>query len=109
MLIRNIVDNAVRYSGRGGCVRVDTTREGAMARLVVTDQGPGVAPADRPALGQRFHRLAASGETGTGLGLSIVKRIAELHAATVRFDDGPGRRGLAVVVEFPADAARAGR
>lgn len=109
MLIRNIVDNAVRYSRRGGCVRVTTARDGPIARLVVTDEGPGVAPADRHALGQRFHRIAASGETGTGLGLSIVTRVAELHSATVRFEDGPAGRGLAVVVEFPAGAELAGQ
>ena len=108
MLVRNIVDNAVRYSRCGGCVRVDLGRHGAIARLVVTDEGPGIAPADRQALGRRFHRLGG-GEGGSGLGLSIVKRVAELHSATVRFEDGPAGRGLAVVVEFPADAALAGR
>jgi two-component system sensor histidine kinase QseC len=101
ILVRNLVDNAVRYSPAGASARVDVARAGAVARLVVTDQGPGVAPADRPALGQRFRRLGASRETGSGLGLSIVARIAELHRATVHFRDGPGGRGLCVVVEFP--------
>jgi two-component system sensor histidine kinase QseC len=99
ILARNLVDNAVRY---GGGARVDVVPGGATARLVVSDAGPGIAPADRAALGQRFQRLGASAETGAGLGLSIVRRIAELHGASVRFEDGPGGRGLSVVVEFPA-------
>jgi two-component system sensor histidine kinase QseC len=112
VLLRNVVDNAVRYSLPGGSARVDVVRDGTVARLVVTDEGPGVAPGDRQALGQRFHRLAGSRESGTGLGLSIVKRVAELHQAAVRFQDGPGGRGLCVVVELPgarpAPAGRAG-
>jgi two-component system sensor histidine kinase QseC len=101
ILVRNLADNAVRYTPPGGGAHVTVVGDGASARLVVTDEGPGVAPADRPALGQRFHRLAGAGETGAGLGLSIVRRIAELHGATVRFDEGRGGRGLSVVVEFP--------
>jgi two-component system sensor histidine kinase QseC len=102
ILTRNLVDNAVRYGGGGGSVRVEVVESASRARLVVSDQGPGIAPTDRPALGQRFHRLAGSGESGIGLGLSIVKRIADLHRASVRFEDGPGGRGLSVVVEFAA-------
>jgi two-component system sensor histidine kinase QseC len=102
VLVRNIVDNAVRYSAPGDAVDVDVVPDAAGVRLVVTDQGPGVPAADRPALGRRFSRLPGSRETGTGLGLSIVKRIAELHRATVEFRDGAGGRGLTVVVAFPA-------
>jgi two-component system sensor histidine kinase QseC len=101
ILIRNVVDNAVRYSAAGGSARVEVVREGAIGRLVVSDQGPGIAPADRAGLGQRFHRLPGSRESGTGLGLSIVERIADLHHGTVRFADGPGGRGLAVIVTLP--------
>jgi two-component system sensor histidine kinase QseC len=101
IMARNLVDNAVRYSRPGGSARVEVVRDGAGPRLVVSDQGPGIAPADRPALGQRFHRLASGGEAGAGLGLSIVRRIAELHGAAVHFEDGPGGRGLSVIVKFP--------
>ena len=101
MLARNVVDNAVRYSTPGGGVRVDVTGDRAMVRLTVTDEGPGIAPAERERLGQRFHRVAGSGQTGTGLGLSIVKRIADLHGGAVRFADGPGGRGLSVIIELP--------
>jgi two-component system sensor histidine kinase QseC len=101
ILVRNVADNAVRYSPAGGRARVDVVPDGAVARLIVTDEGPGVAPADRQALGQRFLRLAGSREAGTGLGLSIVARVAELHRAAVHFREGPGGRGFSVVVEFP--------
>lgn len=101
ILIRNLVDNAARYSPPGSSTRVDVVHDGTTARLAVTDQGPGIAAADRQTLGQRFHRLPGSRETGIGLGLSIVNRIAELHRAAVRFEDGPGGRGLCVIVEFP--------
>ena len=102
ILVRNLVDNAVRYGGPGA-VRVDVARDDRGARLVVTDEGPGVPAAERAALGQRFRRLAGSGQAGTGLGLSIVKRIAELHRASVCFADGPRGRGLSVTVEFPPE------
>ena len=101
VLVRNLADNAVRYSARGGAVHVAVVQDAAAVRLVVTDQGPGVPPAAREALGRRFYRVPGSGETGTGLGLSIVKRVAELHDATIEFRDGPDGRGLQVRVAFP--------
>jgi two-component system sensor histidine kinase QseC len=102
ILLRNVVDNAVRYSAPGGSIRVDVLQDSRTVRLVVTDQGPGVPVAHRQALGERFYRVPGSLEPGTGLGLSIVRRIAELHRADVQFRDGAGGRGLAVVVEFSA-------
>ena len=68
--------------------------------MTVADQGPGVAPDERAKLGQRFHRLVGSGIPGTGLGLSIAKRIAEIHGATISFDEAAAGRGLAVTVTF---------
>jgi two-component system sensor histidine kinase QseC len=102
ILIRNIVDNAVRHGVAGGTIRVDVLRDSGTVRLVVTDEGPGIPAAHRQALGERFYRVPGSQEPGTGLGLSIVRRIAQLHRAGVEFRDGPGGRGLSVVVEFPA-------
>ena len=100
VLLRNLVDNAVRYSPRDGRVKVDVLSSGEGARISVTDEGPGVAPDARARLGQRFFRVLGSGESGSGLGLSIVRRIAEIHSARLRFEEGEGGKGLRVVVQF---------
>ena len=97
VLLRNLLDNAVRYGPPGGTVRVEVSGP----RISVLDQGPGVPPQERAKLGQRFYRMLGSGEEGSGLGLSIVRRIAELHGARVSFDDGLSGRGLRVSVAFP--------
>lgn len=99
-LARNLVDNAVRYTPPGGSVRVrcHTAPEGAL--LEVIDTGPGIAPADRARVFDRFYRRANPNETGTGLGLAIVKAIAERHGARVVLDDAPSG-GLHVTVSFP--------
>lgn len=105
VLLRNLVDNAVRYSGRGRHVevRVDAPRDGA--RLLVVDDGPGVAARDLALLGQAFFRGGRSGEDGSGLGLSIVARIAQRHRAEVSYAGGPDGGGLQVQVRFGADAS----
>jgi len=102
ILLRNLVDNAVRYSaGRGREVRI-VVEDGAAPFLRVIDDGPGIAPQERARLGERFHRLEGTVESGSGLGLSIVRRIAEIYGATVAFDNSPGGRGLCVTVRFLA-------
>ena len=101
-LARNLVDNAVRYTPAGGRVDVAVRRAEGRWRLEVIDTGPGIPPAERTRVPGRFHRIAGSGEEGSGLGLSIVARIAELHGATLALADGPGGRGLAATVTFPA-------
>jgi len=101
VLVRNLVDNAVRYTPAGGRVRVAVGGVGATARLEVIDSGPGVPAQELGRLGERFHRLDAEVGSGSGLGLSIVLRIAELHRGRVRFTTGHGGSGLAVSVELP--------
>jgi signal transduction histidine kinase len=100
VLLRNLVDNAVRYTPAGGRVRVAVRAAPGGVRLEVVDNGPGVPAAELARLGERFHRLGASGESGSGLGLSIVLRIAELHRGTVRFANAADG-GLEVTVELP--------
>jgi two-component system OmpR family sensor kinase/two-component system sensor histidine kinase QseC len=99
-LVRNLVDNAVRYSPAGGSVRVRCREAPAGALLEVTDTGPGIAPVDRERVFDRFYRRAMQQESGTGLGLAIVKAIAERHRAEITLDDAPGG-GLHVAVRFP--------
>jgi two-component system OmpR family sensor kinase/two-component system sensor histidine kinase QseC len=102
-LVRNLVDNAVRYTPIGGRVRVRTLGGAGGALLEVTDSGPGIPPADRERAFDRFYRRANAPEGGSGLGLAIVKAIADRHGARVHLDDAPGG-GLQVSVNFPRPA-----
>jgi two-component system OmpR family sensor kinase/two-component system sensor histidine kinase QseC len=99
-LVRNLVDNAVRYTPEGGQVRIRTRATPSGATVEVIDNGPGIAREERERSFDRFFRRAASPEGGTGLGLAIVKAIAEAHGATVSLHDAPGG-GLHVSVAFP--------
>lgn len=100
ILLRNLVDNAVRYTPAGETVDVSVRAEGGRVLLRVADSGPGLGPEERSRIVERFHRGQGSGE-GSGIGLSIVARIAELHGARLTFSDGLEGRGLAVEVSFP--------
>jgi len=103
-LLRNLLDNAVRYSPPGTTAKVAVRRSAdGKTELVVSDAGPGVPSVDREHLGERFFRLPGTEEPGSGLGLSIVRRIAELHGAEVRFAQGESGRGLVVTVSFPPE------
>lgn len=102
VLIRNLLDNALRYVPAGGRIDVAVRRREGRVELVVADDGPGIPPQERSRAFERFHRGLGTGTEGCGLGLSIVVRVAELHAATVRLEDGLGGCGLAVCVAFRA-------
>ncbi|MFC0254497.1 sensor histidine kinase [Massilia consociata] len=108
-LIDNLVDNALRYTPRGGRVTVSTGTEGAGTLFVVEDSGPGIPPERRAAVFERFVRLDDKTE-GSGLGLAIVREIAEAHRARVELGDagGEGENGVAgsgtrIAVRFPRD------
>ena len=101
VLIRNLVDNAVRYTPEGGVVRVDITRNDSGVMLSVADSGPGIPINERESVLRRFHRLNQGSQPGSGLGLAIVARIAELHGATLKLDTSNTPKGLLVTVQFP--------
>lgn len=84
LLVRNLLDNAVRYSPRGS--RVEVTLD--THSVIVRDNGPGIAPDALTRIGERFYRPPGQDQTGSGLGLSIVKRIAALHRMTVTLGNG---------------------
>jgi signal transduction histidine kinase len=105
----NLVDNAVRHAS--GCVDVAvelerTRSNGTEAVLRVTDDGPGIPPAERERVFDRFYRLEASRSResgGTGLGLPIVRDLVRAHNGSVRLLDRPdGKPGLQAVVRLPA-------
>jgi signal transduction histidine kinase len=101
-LVDNLVDNAIKYSPPGGQVTVALAEAVGAFALTVSDQGPGIPPELRERVFERFVRLEGSaGCHGSGLGLTIVERAAAQHGASVRLLDGPGGRGLTVLVSFP--------
>jgi len=106
VLLRNLVDNALRYSPAGAELRVAVDRvagaDGDRVRLVVEDAGPGLADADLARLGERFFRVLGSGQDGSGLGWSIVRRIADVQGARIAVARSAVLGGLAVTVDWPA-------
>lgn len=101
LLLRNLLDNAIRYTPNGGGVTV-TVKEANGVVLEVCDTGHGVPASEREHVMQRFYRVAGSSEKGSGLGLSIVRRIAELHHARLELTDNERGQGLLVRVIFPS-------
>ena len=107
LLVRNLIDNAIRYTRAGGTVLVQLSEEAGVVRLHVQDDGVGIPSRDLPRVFERFYRVdrARSRDTGgTGLGLAIVRHVAENHGGTVHVDSELGR-GTAFVVRLPVPVA----
>jgi len=109
VLLNNLVENALRYTPRGGLVDVEADTHDGQTRLRVIDSGPGIPESERQRVFDRFYRgpnaQAERGE-GSGLGLGIVRAIAERHAAQVGLYTAPSGRGLEVCVVFPPNETR---
>jgi two-component system OmpR family sensor kinase len=103
-LLRNLLDNALKYSPEGGQVDITVLGDQKVSRLLVEDSGPGIAPEERERVFDRFYRADQAAATGSGLGLAIVKAIAQRHGATVRLDRSQRLGGLLAEVAFPAAA-----
>jgi signal transduction histidine kinase len=102
-LVRNLVDNAIRYNQPSGRVDIAARTESGHAVLVVANTGPAIPAPDIDRLFQPFQRLAPnqnSQRDGTGLGLSIVKAIADAHDAAITATPQP-HGGLRIEVSFP--------
>ena len=100
-VISNLVDNAIRYTPRGGRI---TVRCGPLERgafIEVEDSGVGIAPEERDRVFERFYRAAGAVPGGSGLGLSIVHEIASLYEARVQISDPPRGQGAVVRIVFP--------
>jgi two-component system sensor histidine kinase QseC len=109
VLLRNLVDNALRYSSDGAAVRVTVQgpREGHPVTLVVEDSGPGLPPDALARLGERFYRVLGTGKTGSGLGWSIVQRLARLYGLSLVADRSEALGGLRVTLTW-LDASQIG-
>ena len=101
IMLRNLIDNALRYCPAGSRVEIAADRIAGHGRIVVRDDGPGVDEASRQRLTERFFRVLGQGQGGSGLGLSIVKRIADLHGIDIVFGPGLDGRGLGVTLNLP--------
>jgi signal transduction histidine kinase len=97
-VVANLVDNALKYAGRGAVVRVGTAVAGGHVVLTVQDDGPGVPASEYPRMGTRFHRLDRA-TPGHGLGLASVQAVVALHGGQLRYGDA--HPGLRVEIDLP--------
>jgi two-component system sensor histidine kinase QseC len=104
MLVRNLLDNAMRYAPDGAHIRVVVAPSSHGVSLDVQDSGAGMAQADRQRLGERFFRVLGQNQAGSGLGWSIVRRIAQVTGATVAVQQSKALGGLQVTVGWPRPA-----
>jgi signal transduction histidine kinase len=113
ILLRNLIDNALRYTAKGGRIRVSCGHEAAATQkggqaaeqrvyVEVADDGPGVPLSERQAIFERFYRVAGTSVHGSGIGLSLVAGISQLHHATIETGDGLEGRGCCIRVVFPS-------
>jgi signal transduction histidine kinase len=94
----NILDNAFKFSKKGGIIQILTEVTQEEIRIGIKDKGPGIAEVDLPHVFEAFYRgREASGKEGTGLGLASAKSIVEAHGGTVKVDSVPGRGALFTV------------
>ena len=88
-MLSNLIDNALRYTPAGGSVTVRVRSDGEHALLEVEDTGPGIAPAERMRVFERFYRILGSNTQGSGLGLAIVREVAQQHGAEIDIFNNP--------------------
>jgi two-component system sensor histidine kinase QseC len=100
ILIRNLVDNAIRYTPEGGNVTVKIINAPEGVTLQVIDSGPGIPPELYAQVFERFYRVLGTETAGSGLGLPIVKQIAELHNAKIKLSAPESGTGLKIEVIF---------
>lgn len=101
ILIRNIVDNAIRYTPQNGEVKVEITNRSNQVILRVSDSGPGIPIELRERVFERFFRMLGTTASGSGLGLAIVVQIAKLHHADISLNTPTHGTGLQFNVAFP--------
>ncbi len=101
ILIKNLIENALRYTPEGGQVEIQLQRSPGIAQLIVKDSGPGIPAAEQVRVFDAFYRVLGSGQQGSGLGLSIVKTIAARLGVQVSLHNNPApATGLSFCVTF---------
>lgn len=105
--VANLLDNAVKFSPKGGVVVLRASTGGQWLRIVVSDHGPGIPAGDRVRAVERFYRGEAARNTpGSGLGLALAQAVAQLHGGTLQLEDNnPGLRAVLVLPARPAGDA----
>lgn len=101
VLLRNLVDNALRHGGRPAQVRIEVIRIANEVRLAVEDAGPGLPPDERARVLDPFYRPPGTQADGSGLGLSIVARVVELSGGQLSLGAGREGHGLRVEIAWP--------
>jgi two-component system sensor histidine kinase QseC len=100
VLVRNLLDNALRYSPDAARISIAVKSEANQVTLQVEDSGAGLSEADMARLGERFYRVLGTGQTGSGLGWSIVRRIAYVYQASVEVRRSEKLGGLCVTIRW---------
>ena len=102
-LLRNLVDNAIRYTPAGGQIDLWADQHGTEVVMAVQDDGPGIPAEERARVVDPFYRVLGTGESGSGLGLSIVDTLVGNLRGRLQLDDAVGHaHGLRAVVTLPA-------
>jgi two-component system OmpR family sensor kinase len=106
-VVKNLVDNAIRYTPEGGRVDLSVGTAEGLAVLRIQDNGPGIPLAERDRVFDPFYRTLGSDQIGSGLGLSIVQTVANRIGAKIRleFSDQVKEAGLSVIVIIPMETA----
>jgi PAS domain S-box-containing protein len=108
-VVWNLLSNAIKFVPRGGHIAVQLTHTEHAARIVVSDDGPGIDPAFLPHVFERFRQAdsgSARAHSGLGLGLAIVRHLAELHGGSATVESEGSGQGARFTVELPLDATR---
>lgn len=100
ILVRNVLDNAIKYNVDGGSIAVSVLKQQNSVTLMIEDSGAGIPESDHERVFDRFYRVAGEQAMGSGLGLSIVKTIARAHSATVWLERSDSLGGLKVSIRF---------
>lgn len=104
IMLNNLLDNAIHYTPCGGRVDVALSQQNNIAQLDVEDNGPGIPPAERHQVFERFYRRPATRGQGNGLGLAIVAEIVQCHQGEIILTDAEHLTGLKVMVKLPLEA-----